>query len=105
MRRWHVGRWQFSIQNEICLLIVVRVTVAPVPVVLLVAVLPVLVRNIRVVAVLLVVPVGAVFTVIPIVVVVVMRVVNANLDVLFLRRRRGRHGTANCQSCRQEQPA
>src|ERR1700739_749606 len=105
MRRRHVGRWQSSIQNEICSLIVVRVRVAPVPVMLLVAVLAVFVGNIRIVAFLLVVPVGTVFTVIPVVIVVVMRVVDANLDMLFLRRCSGREGTANCQGCRQEQAA
>jgi len=71
----------------------------------LVAMLPVLVRDIRVMALLLVVPVGTVFTVIPVVVIMVMRVVHANLNVLFLCRRRGHDGTADCEGCRQEQSA
>jgi hypothetical protein len=75
-----VGSLSALVQDETYLLVVIRVTVAPVPVMLLVAVLPVLVGHIRVVASFLVVPVGAVFTVIPVVVVVVMRVVDANLN-------------------------
>jgi hypothetical protein len=97
-----VGRLASIVQKEAYLLIVIRVTVAVVPVMLLVAMLAVLVRNIRVVALLLVVPIGTVFAVIPVVVVVVMRVVDSNLNVLFLCRRRGDDGTADCEGCRQE---
>jgi hypothetical protein len=97
-----VGRLASVVQKEAYLLIVIRVTVAVVPVMLLVAMLAVLVRNIRVVALLLVVPIGTVFAVIPVVVVVVMRVVDSNLNVLFLCRRRGGDGTADCEGCRQE---
>jgi hypothetical protein len=92
-------------QNETCVLIAIRVTMAPVPVMMLVPMLPVLVRNIRVMAFLLVVPVGTVFAVIPVVVVMVMRVVDANLDMGFLCRRRGHDGTADREGSRQKESA
>jgi hypothetical protein len=104
-RRWHVGRSSVLVQDEPYLLIVIRVAMAPVPVMLLVAMLPVLVRNVRVVALLLVVPIGTVFPVIPVVVVMVMRVVNANLNPGILRRGCCHDGTADCEGSRQEQPA
>jgi len=103
VQRRHVERPTSVVHNEVRLLIAIRVVVAPLPVILLVLMLPMLVRNIRVMAFLLVVPIGTIFAVIPVVIVVVMRVVDANLNMLFLCR--GREGTAYCQSCRQEQSA
>ncbi|SRR6266852_1074613 len=85
-------------------LITIWVTMAPVPIMPMVLMLPALVGEIRLVAFVLVVPVGAVFTLIPIVVVAVVRVVVANLDVRFLSRR-SHDGTADCKGSRQEQPA
>jgi hypothetical protein len=101
-----VGRSAFRrFRMQPCLLIAIRVAMAPVPVMLLVPMLPVLVRNIRVVAILLVVPVGTVFAVIPVVVVMVTRVVDANLVIGFLCRRPGHKGTAYGESRSQEEPA
>jgi len=85
-------------------LITIWVTVAPVPIMLLVLMLPVFVRDIRVMAFLLVVPVGTVFAVIPVVIIAMMRVIDANLNSGILRRR-GHDGTADCEGRRQEKPA
>jgi len=61
--------WGAGDSSESCLLIAIWVTVAPVPIILLVLMFLALVGEIRLVAFVLVVPVSAVFALIPVVVV------------------------------------
>jgi len=91
------------VQSEINPFVAIGVVVAPLPVILLVAMIPVLVSDVRFVAPADVAPVGTVFPVIPVVVVMVMRVVDANLNAGILRR--GHDGTADCEGSCQKQPA
>jgi len=104
VQRRHVGRPTAVVQNEACLLIAIRVVVAPLPVIPLVAMIPMVVSDVPLVASVEIAPVGAVFAVIPVVVVVVMRVVDANLNSGILCRRCGHDGAAEREGSRQEQP-
>ena len=67
-------------------LIVIWMTVAPVPVIVLILMFLMLVGKISLVALLLVGPVCAVLAVVPIVIIVVPRVVDTNLDMFIVGR-------------------
>ena len=75
-------------------LIVIWMTVAPVPVIVLILMFLMLVGKISLVALVLVGPVCAVLAVVPIVIVVVPRVVDTDLDMFIVGRCSGDSGAA-----------
>jgi hypothetical protein len=81
-------------------LIVIWMTVAPVPVIVLIRMFPMLVGKISLVASVLVGPVCVVLAVVPVVIVVVPRVVDTDLDMFIVGRCSGKSGAA----CRKGSP-
>ena len=75
-------------------LIVIWMTVALVPVIVLICMFPMLVGKISLVALVLVGPVCAVLTIVPVVIVVVPRVVDADLNMFIVGRCSGESGAA-----------
>jgi len=80
-------------------LIAIWMTVAPVPVIVLILMFPVLVGKISLVALVLVGAVCAVLALIPVVIVVVPRVVDTDLDMFIVGRCSGDR-RAVCRKCR-----
>lgn len=77
-------------------------TVAPVPVIVLIRMFPMLVGKISLVAFVLVGPVCVILAVVPVVIVVVPRVVDTDLD-MFIVGRRGSESGAACRKGRRQE--
>jgi hypothetical protein len=83
-------------------LIVIWMTVAPVPVIVLIRMFPMLVGKISLVAFVLVGPVCVILAVVPVVIVVVPRIVDTDLD-MFIVGRRGSESGAACRKGRRQE--
>ena len=81
-------------------LIVIWMTVAPVPVIVLILMFLMLVGKISLVALVLVSPVCALLALVPVVIVVVPRVVDTDLDMVIVWRCRGDDAAACRKGCR-----
>lgn len=77
-------------------------TVAPVPVMVLVLMLPMLVSEVSLVPLVLVGSIGTVLAFVPVVIIVVPRVVNTDLLMSIVGRRGGCGGSACRKGCRQD---